>query len=141
MDRGDDHVGEGVFEVLERAAAGLAHGQPGFLDVLAGQAVLHEVGTGAVDVVVELQVFHRGLAGAAARTGMHERLLERLPVEGEHLDLVLVLGIQGLALDAVDLQKCLETCELPVLSLSASERCMDRGSRLEGNKYRSGLFP
>ncbi|MCY1380501.1 hypothetical protein D9M68_896080 [compost metagenome] len=73
--------------------------------MLAGKAVLHEVGTRTVDVVVELEVFDRRLACAAARAGVHGGFLEGFPVEGQNLDLVLVVRILRFAFDAVDLQK------------------------------------
>src|SRR5258708_12407133 len=54
---GDDHVRHRQLEVFERVAAGLAHDEHGLVDVLASQAILHQVRTRAIYEVIEGQIF------------------------------------------------------------------------------------
>src|SRR6185437_3222002 len=93
-------------QVLERVlAAGLAHDDLALGEVLAVGAIEHDVRRSRVDVLGDGDVVEAGLAGAATATVMKGTGVRDAPLPAEDVDLVLVLLVDRLALDAIELEK------------------------------------
>src|SRR5262245_50733005 len=106
LHRGDDHVGELVLHVGLLVPAGAAEREDGGGEVIAGGAGLAGLGRRLVEQLLDGERAHvAALPGEGARGGHGPRDgLRDAPAEREDLDLVLVLGVVGLALDSIDLQ-------------------------------------
>src|SRR5262249_4115498 len=103
LERGDQQVGQSDLEVLLLVLAGLPAGQDRLLEVDPGGASDHEFGRTLVALHDEVEVLHADLAGAAAAAARVRAGLALAPGPRLQVDLTLVLGVLGLALDAVDL--------------------------------------
>ncbi len=90
---GDNQVGEGILEVLQRIAASLTHNQNGLRNVLAGGAVFEQVRAGAVDIVIKIQVGDGDLTGAEAATGVHGGFLMNIPAPAQYFNFIFVFVI------------------------------------------------
>jgi hypothetical protein len=106
----DEDVGELVLHVGVLVAAGAAEGEDGTLVVLAGRAALGQLGGRLVELLHDGEGAEIGaLTGEGARRGRRPRDgLRDAPREAEDLDLALVLGVAGLAIDSVDLEEGIE---------------------------------
>src|SRR5262245_35366198 len=107
LHRGDHHVGELVLHVGLLVPAGAAEREHGGGEVIAGGAGLGSLGRRLVEQLLDGERAHvAALAGEGARGGHGPGDgLRDAPAEREDLDLVLVLGVVGLALDSIDLQE------------------------------------
>src|SRR5262249_43031151 len=103
FERGDEHVAELDLQVLDRRRLSPPHAQVRLLDVLAARTREEELRRRLVHAHREVEVAELHLpSGAATRTTSDVR---QAPAERHELDLVLVLRVQALALDALDLQE------------------------------------
>src|SRR3954447_16903604 len=100
--RADQDVVHLDHEELLLSLARLARGERGVLDVLTRGARLHEGDARRVHAHYEVEVLHRDLAAAAAAatTPGRPRGVRLAPAPRLDVDLVLVLGVGALALDA-----------------------------------------
>ena len=108
--RADQNVLHLDHEVLLLALPGLARGERGVLDVLPGRARLHEGDACRVHAHHEVEVLHRDLAGAASATAGRPAGVRLAPAPRLDVDLVLVLRVGALALDAVELEEVVDLC-------------------------------
>ena len=92
-------------QVFERLLARFADDQLGLLDVLAVAAMQHQRGRRLVEIVREVDVLHRDLAGAGATTHVGGSRLGHAPRPGQDVDRVLVLVVFRLAFDALDVEE------------------------------------
>jgi hypothetical protein len=103
---GDDAVLHVDLDVHEGVvAAGLAHFECGLVNVLAGTDRLEKVGARGVDVVREVEVLDRHLAGAGATALVGGAALAGAPGPGQHIHPILVFGVLGLALDGAQFEE------------------------------------
>ncbi len=89
----DDHVAEIDAEELGMRAAGFADDEVGFLDVRAGIDAREQQRGSLGEVRDDMKLLQGGLAGATA------------PTEGEHVDVVGVIGAGRFARDAGDVEE------------------------------------
>src|SRR5262245_58293168 len=104
-DRRDENVLQLDDQVLERVLTGLAHGQLRLRNVLAVAARQHEIRRRDIDVLGQRQVLHIHLARTGATAQVGRPRIDHAPAPGQDRDLVLVLAVYRLALDAIQLQE------------------------------------
>src|SRR4029079_10111165 len=108
--RAHENVPELEGQVLLLALPGPARRERRLLDVLSRGARLHERGARPVQVHREVEVLERGLAGSAAAPGATAGGIRLTEAPGLDVDLVLVLGVGALPLDAVELDEEVDRC-------------------------------
>src|SRR5262245_42510350 len=105
LHRRHDHVAHLEQQELAGGLAGLARGERAVADVLAGGAERQQQRGREVNELLDRDVLDLHAAGAATAATSRPALLRQSPAPGEHVDLALVLGVGGLAVDARKLEK------------------------------------
>src|SRR6185312_1084174 len=124
-DAGDQDIVQLDDEELLLALARLAMGDGGFLQMPARGARSEKAGRCLVDLVNDGEVLEGGLSGAGSAARTVACRIDGAPRERQHLDLVLVLAVEGFAFDIADLGKDIDShrTTLPLIVVTGRSQC------------------